>query len=272
MPTIGMITYRTDNMDDKSADSFIIDSHIKWMRKLGIKVLPIPYDTHDRESYMCQLDGLYLPSSYIGNGSNRTKHDTISCIMWFMNQAIQLNKAGIYFPVFGVCMGMQYLLMVQSGVDELMEEFDSFNNYELPFNLSKGSRIMQGLSPREDNTLRGTLALHNHSRGLSPEKFKRYKALTNFYNITAIDKDRAGKEFISSIEGKKYPFYGFQWHPEHSKHAVKLFGRFIRNELAKHTSKKCVSNTRKMKRTHRKTVKNGMDVSAFYYKSGNLRF
>ncbi len=85
MPTIGMITYHTDEMDDKSSDSFIISSHIKWMRKLGIAVLPIPYDTNDRESYMCQLDGLYLPSSYLGIG-DKTKHDTIMCIIQVVHE------------------------------------------------------------------------------------------------------------------------------------------------------------------------------------------
>jgi gamma-glutamyl hydrolase len=172
-----------------------------------------------------------------------------------MNRAMKLNKSGIYFPVFGICMGMQYMLIVQSRNDELMEDFDSFNNYELPFNLHSSSRIMRILSHVEEKTLRGTVALHNHSRGLSPDKFKRYKALTNLYNITAIDKDRTGKEFISSIEGKKYPFYGFQWHPEHNTHAVKYFGRFIRNEMSKHVSRKCDNTTRRMKRKHRKTIK-----------------
>jgi gamma-glutamyl hydrolase len=183
-----------------------------------------------------------------------------------MNRAMKLNKSGIYFPVFGICMGMQYMLIVQSRNDELTEGFDSLNNYELPFNLHSSSRIMRTVSPVEEKILRETLALHNHSRGLSPDKFKQYKALTNLYNITATDKDRSGKEFISSIEGKKYPFYGFQWHIEHNKHAMKYFGRFIRNEMSRHVSRKCANITRKMKRKHRKTIKNGMDVSAFYYK------
>ena len=37
--------------------------------------------------------------------------------------------------------------------------------------------------------------------------------LTAFYNVLSVNKDRNGKEFVSTIEAKKYPIYGSQWHP-----------------------------------------------------------
>ena len=40
------------------------------------------------------------------------------------------------------------------------------------------------------------------------------KYLPNFYNQLSLNNDREGVTFISSMEGKKYPVYGTQWHPE----------------------------------------------------------
>lgn len=38
--------------------------------------------------------------------------------------------------------------------------------------------------------------------------------LTSFFNVLSVNKDRAGKEFISTIEAKRYPIFASQWHPE----------------------------------------------------------
>jgi gamma-glutamyl hydrolase len=39
-------------------------------------------------------------------------------------------------------------------------------------------------------------------------------ALVAFYDVLSVNDDLSQKVFISSFEGKKYPVYGIQWHPE----------------------------------------------------------
>jgi gamma-glutamyl hydrolase len=38
--------------------------------------------------------------------------------------------------------------------------------------------------------------------------------LSSFFHVLSHNKDRKGKVFISTIEGKKHPIYALQWHPE----------------------------------------------------------
>lgn len=59
--------------------------------------------------------------------------------------------------------------------------------------------------------------------------------LNSTFNILSRNKDRAGRLFVSTIEGQILPVYGVQWHPEknsfewttseginHSAHAVEV--------------------------------------------------
>lgn len=59
----------------------------------------------------------------------------------------------------------------------------------------------------------GDLAFNNHGLGISPESLLASPAGKEV-NILSIDKDRLGKAFVSTIEGKRFPYYGTQWHPE----------------------------------------------------------
>ncbi|TMW41606.1 hypothetical protein DOY81_013314, partial [Sarcophaga bullata] len=55
--------------------------------------------------------------------------------------------------------------------------------------------------------------------------------LDQLWDVMSINYDWDGIEFISTIEHKKYPFYGTQFHPE------KNIYEFIRNRNITHTSR-----------------------------------
>ena len=39
-------------------DSYIASSHITWLKRFGVKILPIPYTTKKFDSYMSKINGL----------------------------------------------------------------------------------------------------------------------------------------------------------------------------------------------------------------------
>ena len=41
-------------------DSYIATAHIGWLKRQGIKIVPIPYTTKDFKYYMDRINGLYL--------------------------------------------------------------------------------------------------------------------------------------------------------------------------------------------------------------------
>jgi hypothetical protein len=52
------------------------------------------------------------------------------------------------------------------------------------------------------------LAIQNHEYGLPPPFYQRWPVLGQWYNILTTTKDRKGVEYVSTMEGKHYPFFG----------------------------------------------------------------
>lgn len=214
-------------------DGYIASSHIDWLERCGFKILAIPYDTLKHTYYFDNINALYLPS---GGAFASTQEEYYNCCKTFINLAMKSNNLGKYFPIWGGCMGMQQMMIMADGFDDLnfLENFDSFKNLMLPLNISPKShtesRIMKYLNNTNKefvNKLEKTkCTLNNHMLGLTPDKFYKSKQLSSLYRIVSTNEDRGGKTFVSTIEGRRYPFYGVQWHPERGNdmdHLAKYF-------------------------------------------------
>ena len=229
-------------------DSYIASSHIKWLNRLGVKILPIPYTTEDFKEYMRKIDGLYFPS---GGAFAGTQKSYYNCCKKFAQLAMRENDKGNYFPIWGGCMGMQQLMIIADGHDDLhnlLTRFDSFDNLLSTLDFTKDgleSTMMKNAIPavmRKLSTKNCTL--NNHKMGISPMEFKKHTNLDKFYKIISTSKDRKGKKYVSTIEGRFYPFYGVQWHPERSS-AMDYFAKFFVKELKKNNAPK-KKHTRKI--------------------------
>jgi len=60
------------------------------------------------------------------------------------------------------------------------------------------------------------LALENHMYGMPPIMYDKYPILSQWYTIVSTTLDRNGTEYVSSMEGKKMPFFGTK--PKRSVH------------------------------------------------------
>jgi hypothetical protein len=60
------------------------------------------------------------------------------------------------------------------------------------------------------------LTYHSHTWGVSPDKFLTDEGLFETFEVTSISymPEPDGRPFASTIEGKKYPFFGSIFHPE----------------------------------------------------------
>lgn len=216
-------------------DSYIATAHINWIRSVGMEILPIPFTTTDFDYYVKRVNGLYLPS---GGAFALNQLEYYNCCKSFIKCAIRENENGNYFPVWGGCMGMQQMMMVGDNKDNLnlLTRFDSFNNLMLPLDITKEGlkgKLLSRASQRFLAKLKNTnCTLNNHKMGLSPSDFKRSKMLHRFYRIVSTNKDRKGKEFVSTIESRDYPFYGVQWHPERGGD-MQYFIKFFKHEANK---------------------------------------
>ena len=230
-------------------DSYIASSHLTWLERYGVKILPIPYTTKKYDKYMKQINGLYFPS---GGAFAGTQKEYYNCCKTFFNLAKKENDKGKYTPIWGGCMGMQQLMIIADGKDDLeklLQRFDSYDNLLSRLEFTQdglNSRMIRDMTQKQIFKLsKRKCTLNNHKMGLSPYKFKSHKKLNKFFKIVSTSVDRKNKVYVSTIEARHYPFYGVQWHPERSSE-MDYFVKFFIKEMRKNPKKRSKNKTKKM--------------------------
>jgi gamma-glutamyl hydrolase len=215
----------------KYGSAHIIKTYVDWFEDRGVRVIPIPYDTAEHEKYFRMVNGIIIPGGETTFLMKNTVY--ISCCQRFLDLAIQATDRGEYFPIWGTCFGYEILLA-------LIGRFNSFNRYPFydlaPLHITRSghqSRMFSGFSKTYLRYLeKYPSTLNNHTYGMSPKEFMENKSLRKFYRILATSIDKEGKEYIAAIEGRDYPIYGVQWHPERQNTSAPFVEFFI-SELAK---------------------------------------
>jgi gamma-glutamyl hydrolase len=204
-PIIGIYAQPSDSTNS----DYIAASYVKWIESAGGRVVPLPFHISNEhaDGNFSVLNGLLFP------GGGAAVPDEAK---YLYNLAVQANIKGDYFPVWGTCLGFEWLLQMQGGV-ALDTGFDS-ENYSIPLNFTdyvKQSRIFANASADLINIFASEpVCMNNHQAGLTPDHFNAADKLTSFFNLISTNNDRKGRTFISMIESKSYPIYGGQWHPE----------------------------------------------------------
>eukprot|EP00878_Enallax_costatus_P015279 GHUV01015998.1.p1 GENE.GHUV01015998.1~~GHUV01015998.1.p1 ORF type:complete len:381 (+),score=77.51 GHUV01015998.1:217-1359(+) len=216
-PLIGILT---QPCHDCPGRSYIAASYVKWIEAAGGRVVPIRFYATDKELYRLfkSVNGLVFPGGLTWLWLDAPYVITARKLF---NWALEENDKGNPFPIHGTCLGFQLLHILVSNVsrNDLLIETDSVAH---PANLQwteagKNSRMFKGMPEElfaklEDPTV--NIALENHEYGMPPTFYKRWPILDQWFNILTTTKDRNGIEYISTMEAKKYPFFGTQWHPE----------------------------------------------------------
>ena len=134
------------------------------------------------------------------------------------------------FPIMGICMGLQFMLTYYSG--------DDWNNIKTViknYGYSSETTVVNPLegsfmSSVPSNWINGNLAF-NHKHAVELETFKAHPQLAETFELltTSTYKDW---QFVSTIQGNKYPFFGVQWHPEKPQYEWSEEQNIIRNDTA----------------------------------------
>ena len=200
---------------EKLGQSYIAASYIKFLESSGARVVPIMNDLNeeDTEKLFYSVNGALFP----GGSVNLITSGYARIGKQIFNLAKKSYDGGDYFPIWGTCLGNQFLSILASNDVQLLSRTDT-ENYTIPLNLSsnyRNSRLFHDMP--EDlakfvSTAPTTLNMHHYSVLVS--KYKENEKLMDFFRILSTNNDRGGTEFVSTMEGIKYPMYGVQWHPE----------------------------------------------------------
>jgi gamma-glutamyl hydrolase len=136
---------------------------------------------------------------------------------YLLKLAIEANDKGDYFPVWGVCLGYELILMGVSNYDQTLNNFTDSENHSENLKLLNldQSKIFKEFTPEELQYIESNKPFFfNHEHGITPERFQTFPALNDFFTITSTSTTKNGTVFVGSVEAKNYPIYGVQFHPE----------------------------------------------------------
>ncbi|XP_019487111.1 PREDICTED: gamma-glutamyl hydrolase [Hipposideros armiger] len=222
-PIIGILMQQCRSKEMKNLGKYYIAaSYVKYLESAGARVVPIRLNltNEEYEKLFQSLNGVLYP----GGSVNLMESGYAHVAKKFYNLAIQSFDDGDYFPVWGTCLGFEELSYLISG-EALLTRTDT-DGITMPLNFT-GSPVKSRMFQNFPTELLQSLAVEPltanfHKWSLSVMNFTKNEKLKKFFNVLTTNTD--GKiDFISTMEGYRYPVYGVQWHPEKAPYE---WGRF----------------------------------------------
>ncbi|CAH3137898.1 unnamed protein product [Pocillopora meandrina] len=211
-PIIGILAQNTDGYVQTFGPTYIVASYIKYIESAGGRVVPIRNNlTEDQlEDLFKSINGVLFP----GGGADIYDSPYSRTGNIIFNLAKKANDAGDVFPLWGTCLGFQFLSVQGAGGRKITSDVDG-QDFSVPLNLSEGYKSSRLLGSAPENIityLKTDNVTYNHHRECISTKAN--EQLKKFYNCLSTNRGKKGKEFVSTMEAYDYPFYGTQWHPE----------------------------------------------------------
>uniref|UniRef100_UPI00398EFA7F gamma-glutamyl hydrolase isoform X2 n=1 Tax=Pristiophorus japonicus TaxID=55135 RepID=UPI00398EFA7F len=212
-PIIGILAQETLDLY-RYGKTYIAAPYVKYLESAGCRVVPIRLNlTHEEyERIFHSINGILFP----GGAGNLKTSAFAKAAKTFYELALKAFDAGDHFPIWGTCLGLQLLTMFTAGKDLLINT--DTENIALPLNLTNAaasSKMFWDFPPDVYKALSTEPLTGNfHHFSISVQAFLEDEKLSKFYSILSTNNDRKSVEFVSTMEGIRYPFYGVQWHPE----------------------------------------------------------
>ena len=187
--------------------SYIPASYVKYLESSGARVVPVPSHMSDEqvEEIFHGVNGVLFP----GGGVDWSKSGYIKHAKYFFAKALEANKNGDYFPIWGTCLGFQALNIIPAGRTSILTEVGAVD-MNFPLNYTDGapeSRMLKDM-PQHLYKALGTqaLAYNHHNYGITLNTYAKEASLKKFYNVLSYNEVLDGVPFVTTIEGKVYPF------------------------------------------------------------------
>ncbi|XP_070708855.1 gamma-glutamyl hydrolase [Pempheris klunzingeri] len=193
--------------------AYIAASYVKFLEAAGARVVPVMINQtlEEYKTLFHSINGILYPGggvSIVSSGYERAARI-------FYELAIEANKKGDYFPVWGTCLGFEQLTYLTSGKTVLSSTNTSGVALPLNFtNESKDSRMFKAFpADLMEDLASKPLTENSHRWSLALLTYNTNEELKKFYKVLSTNTD-GNIEFVSTVEAYDYPVYGTQWHPE----------------------------------------------------------
>ncbi|CAM6089037.1 unnamed protein product [Calypogeia fissa] len=201
---------------DPAHISYIAASYVKFVEAGGARVVPLIYNEPEEilKKKFGAINGILFP----GGDASLQDGPFYQIAEKLFNWALEANDNGDYFPIYGVCLGFELLSVLVTKDHHVLEPFQASKKPAPIVFVDKAAKDKSFFKWFSDDLIERvsteSLALENHKWGLSPSKFAALKPLTDFFEVLTTTPDENNKIYVSTVQGRKYPVTGVQYHPE----------------------------------------------------------
>jgi gamma-glutamyl hydrolase len=228
-PVIGVFSQQTDTITDSGSIDPTVEqelssyrymipaSYVNWIGQAGGRVLPILLDQSAEyyEDVFAKVSGILFPGGNQGIEPSDVYTEEGEQLWQLAKRA---NDDGVYFPIWGTCLGFEELSVLETGDGDVISDDVVAVNLPLPLRYTPAAADSRLLSSMPADLVRAladqAIAFNSHEHGLLVSEYESDPALNEFFDLLSVNETPEGVEFVSTIEAKDYPFYGTQWHPE----------------------------------------------------------
>ncbi|KAF2355021.1 Peptidase C26 [Trinorchestia longiramus] len=230
-PVIGILTQEPGNSlkkalikhNMKNYSSYVAASYVKSMESAGARVVPIMIN-EDQEYYEklgSSLNGIVFP----GGGSSITNSSGYGAAGDALYQIVMASNArGKPLPLWATCLGFEMLVYLAAGRRKPLTRCSANNRADPLVFLSgwQNSQVWKDAPAALTAAVQTENITSNfHKFCVTPETFDRLGVSENF-SATSVNTDENGLMYVSTIEHKKYPIFGTQWHPEKNSYEWRI--------------------------------------------------
>ncbi|XP_042039105.1 gamma-glutamyl hydrolase 1-like [Salvia splendens] len=217
-PVIGILTHPGDGasgrLNNSPNVSYIAASYSKFVESAGARVIPLIYN----EPWEVLQRKLSLVNGVIFTGGRAKRGVYIEVVESIFKEVLRKNDAGDHFPLLAICLGFELVIRIVSEDNMILERFnavDQSSTLQFVENININGTVFHRFSPALLKKLSTEcLVMQHHKFGISPEKFQNNKKLSSFFKILATSADEDGKVYVSTVQARRYPVTGVQFHPE----------------------------------------------------------
>lgn len=183
--------------------SYVASSYVKFLELAGARVVVIPPNIkiEEEKKLFNNINGLLFPGGEVNLKDSGYFHATHR----LFQLASEANTKDNYFPVLGICRGMQAIIVhtVRSISPLSLTDARNFPTTLQFYEDASESKLLRDISKElfVKHTTKN-LTAHFHKYGFTPKTFTEIDVIKEQYKIIATSKDRDGLEFVSIYEGK----------------------------------------------------------------------
>lgn len=134
-----------------------------------------------------------------------------------LKYAIDQNKKGNPYPVWGTCLGFELLAYLTCGYDsKVLSPVRGESGVRNTIKIQGHSYLYDDLSTELRYNLENGQGstFFNHVWAVSTKYFQASEQLKAFWRVTSTSTSTFSEEFVSTLESIDYPIYAVQYHPE----------------------------------------------------------